>query len=139
MNTMILHVSIQSFSYRKPLPSDTSGNGGGYVFDCRALPNPGRDEKYKKKTGQDLEVIEYLKAHDVVDHYLSAVQKMLSITLSNYVERGFEHVSVSFGCTGGQHRSVYCAEYIAGWIAREFPHSVVVKLTHRDCPVFEPS
>ena len=134
---MTLKISITSFSFRKPLPEDPTGNGGGYIFDCRALPNPGRQEMYKKKTGQNIEVINYLQNQKVVEEYLSAIKALLIHSVSNYLERDFLSLSVSFGCTGGQHRSVYCAERIADWLRHEFAGRVEVELTHRDCPTFE--
>jgi RNase adaptor protein for sRNA GlmZ degradation len=134
---MTLKIIITSFSYRKTLPEDNSGNGGGYVFDCRALPNPGRQEVYKKKTGRDAEVISFLQSQKVVEEYLSAIKSVLTHSISNYLERDFANLVVSFGCTGGQHRSVYCAERISDWIRHEYSVRVTVELLHRDCPVFE--
>ena len=134
---MTLNIIITSFSFRKQLPEDKSGNGGGYIFDCRALPNPGRQDAYKKKTGQDAEVISFLQSLKVVEEYLSAIKSVLSHSISNYLERDFANLVVSFGCTGGQHRSVYCAERIAEWLRHKFPDRVTVELIHRDCPIFE--
>jgi aminoglycoside/choline kinase family phosphotransferase len=108
-----LNLRIFSFSFHKGLPRDESGNGGGFVFDGRSLPNPGREERFKQLTGKDAAVIEYLNQQDSVHQFLAGVMSLLDSSLSNYQERGFKNLMVSFGCTGGQHRSVYLAEQVA--------------------------
>lgn len=124
-----LTVKVMSFSFLKGgLPADSSGNGGGHVFDCRALPNPGRYEKYKQLTGLDAEVKSYLGAREEVDVFVSNAFKIVSQSIDNYVERGFEHLMIGFGCTGGQHRSVYCAERVAQEIRQN--HNVNVQVVH---------
>jgi len=124
-----LTVKVMSFSFLKGgLPADPSGNGGGHVFDCRALPNPGRYEKYKQLTGLDAEVKSFLGAREEVDVFVSNAFKIVSQSIDNYVERGFEHLMISFGCTGGQHRSVYCAERVAWEIKQNY--SVNVQIVH---------
>lgn len=115
-----LHIQIQSFSFKKAHPKDTTGNGGGYIFDCRALPNPGRLEAYKHLTGKDPEVIQYLQQHEVVRQFVEQCVKLVTFSIQNYTERGFTNLMVSFGCTGGQHRSVYCAEKFAQLIAEKY-------------------
>jgi aminoglycoside/choline kinase family phosphotransferase len=115
-----LTVTVNSFSYKKAFPEDFSGNGGGFVFDCRALPNPGRFEQFKTKTGQDNEVIEFLEKEAEVNQFLNSTKKLLAASIENYLHRSFEHLMVSFGCTGGQHRSVFCAENISNWILKKY-------------------
>jgi len=95
------------------MPADNSGNGGGFVFDCRALPNPGREKAYKNLSGKDPEVIHYLRENDEVLRFLESAGKLADQTVKKYLERGFTSLAVCFGCTGGQHRSVFCAEQLA--------------------------
>jgi len=95
------------------LPRDESGNGGGFVFDGRSLPNPGREERFKKLTGKDAPVIDYLNEQPSVDQYFAGAQSLVNSSISSYQNRGFKNLMVSFGCTGGQHRSVYLAERLA--------------------------
>jgi RNase adaptor protein for sRNA GlmZ degradation len=108
-----LNLLIFSFSFHKGLPKDESGNGGGYVFDGRSLPNPGREERFKQLTGKDAAVIEYLNQQEGVHQFLASAMSLLDASLNNYQERGFKNLMVSFGCTGGQHRSVFLAEQVA--------------------------
>lgn len=115
-----LAIRISSFSYKQGIPADYSGNGGGYVFDCRALPNPGREDKYKNLTGRDQEVIDYLKASNQVNIFFEQVFKLVDQSIENYLKRGFSNLMVNFGCTGGQHRSVYCAEKLNDHIKSKF-------------------
>jgi RNase adaptor protein for sRNA GlmZ degradation len=109
-----LILRIFSFSFhRNSVPKDESGHGGGFVFDARGLPNPGREERFKDLTGKDASVIDYLKQYPVVDKFLADATSMVESSVKNYQERGFKNLMVSFGCTGGQHRSVYLAEAMA--------------------------
>ncbi|MBK8806581.1 MAG: hypothetical protein IPO21_08035 [Bacteroidales bacterium] len=127
-----LHLSITSFSYKKGIPTDISGNGGGFVFDCRALPNPGKLEEYKKLTGKDLPVIEYLDKMPEVDEFLAGVYAMVAKSVQTYIARGFTHLMVNFGCTGGQHRSVYCAEHLNTYIKNHFEITTSLKHVEQD-------
>jgi hypothetical protein len=108
-----LIVRIFSFSFHQGLPKDETGHGGGFVFDCRGLPNPGREERFKNVTGLDAPVAEYLKQQESVPQFLANVISLVDPSVSNYQSRGFKSLMVSFGCTGGQHRSVYLAEQLA--------------------------
>jgi aminoglycoside/choline kinase family phosphotransferase len=112
-DTPALTIRIYSFSYRREPPRDESGHGGGFVFDVRSLPNPGREERFKALTGRDAAVIEYLNQEESVHQYLANVLSLVEASVSNYQSRGFNSLSVAFGCTGGQHRSVYMAEQLA--------------------------
>ncbi len=125
-----LTVTVSSFSYKKGLPQDTSGNGGGYVFDCRALPNPGRYPEYRCYTGKDRPVIDFLQGDEAVETFLAGTQQLVGPSIKKYLERNFTSLTVAFGCTGGQHRSVYCAERLAEWIKKNFECQVVIK--HRE-------
>jgi aminoglycoside/choline kinase family phosphotransferase len=108
-----LTVRIFSFSFHKGLPKDEMGNGGGFVFDGRSLPNPGREERFKSLTGQDQPVIDYLNQQENVHQFLASVMSLVDASISSYEERKFKNLMVSFGCTGGQHRSVFLAEQLA--------------------------
>jgi RNase adaptor protein for sRNA GlmZ degradation len=125
-----LTVRIESFSYQSGYPADASGHGGGFVFDCRALPNPGREAAFAALTGCDAAVVAWLRRHDEVDHFLAQIRLLLEPVLATYQQRHFTHLSVAFGCTGGQHRSVYCAETLAQWL-RSCP-GIAVEVHHRD-------
>jgi aminoglycoside/choline kinase family phosphotransferase len=108
-----LTVRIFSFSFHGEKPFDETGHGGGFVFDARAIPNPGREEEFKQLTGKDAPVIDYLNRHESVHQFLAGVLSLVDGSVSAYQRRGFRHLMVSFGCTGGQHRSVYLAEQLA--------------------------
>lgn len=126
-----LEVTVTSFSFKKGVPTDPSGNGGGYVFDCRAINNPGRHIQYKTQTGRDEPVIRFLEDDGGVFEYLDHVYGMVDPHVEAFVAREFTSLMVSFGCTGGQHRSVYCAESFARHIAQKYP-GVRVRLIHRE-------
>ena len=122
-----LIVRIFSFSFHHDLPTDESGNGGGFVFDGRSLPNPGREERFKPLTGKDAAVIEYLNQQESVHQFLASVMSLVDSTVDNYKDRGFKNLMVSFGCTGGQHRSVYLAEQLAKRLRSRNGTEVVVR------------
>ena len=126
-----LEVKVYSFSFKKGIPEDPSGNGGGYVFDCRSIHNPGRYEPYKKLTGRDEAVIRFLEDDGEILTFLDHVYGVVDPHVETFAGRGFTDLMVSFGCTGGQHRSVYCAEHLARHIAEKYP-DVRVRLIHRE-------
>ncbi|MCQ2254545.1 MAG: NTP transferase domain-containing protein [Bacteroidaceae bacterium] len=126
-----LTVRIFSFSYKKGIPQDPSGNGGGYVFDCRSTHNPGRYEPYKKITGLDPRVIKFLEDDGEIVTFLQSVYKLADFHIERYLQRGFTSLMFSFGCTGGQHRSVYSAQHLADRIRKKYPQ-VKVELCHRE-------
>ncbi len=111
-----LKVSVMSFSYHKGLPADTSGNGGGFIFDCRALPNPGREERFKSLTGNHPDVVHYLDQSAEVADFYENCKNLVIQSITNYLQRGFTHLLVCFGCTGGQHRSVYMASKLSQYL-----------------------
>src|SRR6202035_1895156 len=125
-----LIVRILSFSFHRGMPKDESGHGGGFVFDGRSLPNPWREERFKSLTGRDAPVIEYLNQQESVHQYLASVMSLVDASVNNYQKRGFKNLMVSFGCTGGQHRSVYLAEQVAKRLQGR--NGVEVVLRHRE-------
>jgi aminoglycoside/choline kinase family phosphotransferase len=132
-----LVVRVCSFSFHRGLPKDDTGNGGGFIFDGRSLPNPGREERFKTLTGKDAPVIDYLNQQETVHQYLASVMSLVDASVSNYQSRGFKHLMVSFGCTGGQHRSVYLAEQLAKRLRGRSGVEVVVQ--HRELERMESS
>lgn len=122
-----LTVRVFSFSFHQGLPKDESGHGGGFLFDARSLPNPGREERFKASTGKDAPVIEHLGREPSVHQFLRHVEALVDASVSNYQERGFDNLMVSFGCTGGQHRSVYLAEHLARHLRQRNGVEVVVR------------
>lgn len=128
-----LEVSIYSFAYKKGVPVDTSGNGGGYVFDCRAVNNPGKYEYYRQFNGMDKEVIKFLEDDGEILFFLDNVYRLVDVHVKRFIERKFTHLQVCFGCTGGQHRSVYCAEHLAEHLAKKF--DIKISITHRELDI----
>ena len=125
-----LVVKICSFSYRKGIPEDASGNGGGFVFDCRGIDNPGRYEEYKEHHGRDKTVIEFLERQTRMQTFLNSVFDIVDISVEAYIKRGFTNLVVNFGCTGGQHRSVYSADALARHLRNKY--KVKIELCHRE-------
>ncbi|MBI5245366.1 MAG: phosphotransferase [Elusimicrobia bacterium] len=122
-------VRIQSFSYRGGMPADDRGHGGGYVFDCRGLPNPGRFERYAKLDGRDAEVAAFLANESAVKEFLAHVGELIERTVENYQSRNFTDLLAAFGCTGGRHRSVFCAERLAERLREK---GILVEVSHRE-------
>jgi len=126
-----LTVRVISFSFHRGMPQDNSGHGGGFVFDARGLPNPGREPRFKHATGKDPAVVEYLGKHESVHQFLANAEALVDASVNNYQRRGFKNLMVSFGCTGGQHRSVYLAEAMAEHLRQR--KDIDVLLQHREC------
>lgn len=127
LNPDRLTVRVCSFSFHRGLPKDETGNGGGFIFDGRGLPNPGREEQYKQLTGKDAAVVEYLDRHESVHKFLTDTESLVTASVKEYERRGFKNLMVSFGCTGGQHRSVYLAEKLAERLRARSGIDVVVE------------
>ena len=128
-----LKVSITSFAYKKGIPVDPTGNGGGYVFDCRSINNPGKYEHYRQFTGLDAEVIKFIQDDGEADKFLQHVYELVDPHVKRFIERKFTNLQVCFGCTGGQHRSVYCAEHLAEHLSSKY--DIKVTVTHRELDI----
>ena len=128
-----LKVSITSFAYKKGIPVDPTGNGGGYVFDCRSINNPGKYEHYRQFTGLDAEVIKFIQDDGEADKFLQHVYELVDPHVKRFIERKFTNLQVCFGCTGGQHRSVYCAEHLAEHLSAKY--DIKVTVTHRELDI----
>lgn len=122
-----LTIRINSFSYRRGIPIDDTGNGGGYVFDCRTIHNPGRYEQYKQFTGKDQPVIEFFQRETDVKSYLQSVYELVDRSVETYQQRNFTNFMVNFGCTGGQHRAVYCAERLAEHLKEKYAVNIILR------------
>lgn len=131
-----LEVKVFSFSYKKGYPEDLTGNGGGFMFDCRGMHNPGRYEEYKQLTGRDQPVIDFLEERGEVQRFVEHALALVSPSIERYLKRGFSSLQIGFGCTGGRHRSVYCAERTAYELARKFPEARI-QLIHREQEIKE--
>jgi RNase adaptor protein for sRNA GlmZ degradation len=129
-NRSKLVVSINSFSFKRGVPVDESGHGGGFVFDCRALHNPGRYDEYKQLTGKDLKVIEFLDKEEDVKFFKEHIVAIVDQSVQKYLERKFDHLTINFGCTGGQHRSVYLAEFMTQYLKNKYNIKVITR--HRE-------
>ncbi len=127
-----LVVTINSFSYKKGIPADISDNGGGYVFDMRGILNPGRIEEYKTQSGLDKKVMDFLEQQTDMPVFLNGVFSIIDISVSDYIKRGFKSLMINFGCTGGQHRSVYAAEALARHLRNKFKVKIVLTHTNKD-------
>jgi len=128
-----LKIKIYSFSYKKGgIPVDNSGNGGGFVFDCRGILNPGRIDEYKPQTGNDKGVQEFLETKTEMPKFINLIKDLVSVTIDNYVERGFEDLQIAFGCTGGQHRSVYCAIKLGEFLQKKCGEVAEISVTHNE-------
>lgn len=125
-----LVVKICSFSFRKGIPGDDSGNGGGFVFDCRGIDNPGRHQEYKEIHGRDRAVVEYLERQTRMHDFINSVFDIVDISVEEYIKRGFDSLCINFGCTGGQHRSVYAADALAKHLKNKY--KVKIELCHRE-------
>jgi aminoglycoside/choline kinase family phosphotransferase len=127
-----LLITINSFSYKKGLPNDETDNGGGFIFDMRGILNPGRFDEYKKLSGQDKPVQDFLEQRTKMNTFLNSVWDLIDITVENYLERGFESLQINFGCTGGQHRSVFAAEQTARHLKNKYKVKVVLEHTNKN-------
>ena len=125
-----LTVTVTSFSYKKGIPQDYTVNGGGFVFDCRALPNPGREKKYMMHTGKEKIISDYLNKYAEVIRFKESVFSLIDASVDNYLERQFSNLMVNFGCTGGQHRSVFFAESLAAHLVEKYHEKLNVVLKH---------
>jgi RNase adaptor protein for sRNA GlmZ degradation len=127
-----LKINLGSFSFKKGYPKDETTHGGGFVFDCRHITNPGRFDSYKSLTGKDLAVVQFLESMDETEKFFGSIESIIDAAIKRYLERQFDYLSVQFGCTGGQHRSVYFAERLKRRL--EINPELEISLTHRDCP-----
>jgi hypothetical protein len=131
-----LIVKVRSFSYLKTgYPKDTTDNGGGFVFDCRGLLNPGRFREFKNITGRDKAVIDFLEQQTKMPEFLNSVYNLVDIAVEDYISRGFSSLMINFGCTGGQHRSVYAADAVARHLRNKF--NVKIELHHIEQHIHE--
>ncbi len=131
----MLNVKIYSFSYKKSgIPADDTPNGGGFVFDCRYIYNPGREERFKDFTGKDKEVTDFLESTSDMKSFMESVYAITEGAVNNYLSRDFSSLMVSFGCTGGQHRSIYAAEKLKQYLQDKFGDKIKIIVNHREFP-----
>lgn len=131
-NSNLLKIEINSFSFKKSIPIDYSGNGGGFVFDCRSLPNPGRYEEFKSLSGLDNEVILFLEKENAVAAFFNHVKLIVDISVKEYLQRGFTNLQINFGCTGGQHRSVFLAQKLASYLIESYKVDIAIMHTEQN-------
>jgi len=132
----MLSVKIYSFSYKKSgIPPDNTSNGGGFVFDCRFIDNPGRREEFKSLNGIDKEVVEFLDSIEPMQKLLQCSEEIIKNAVDNYFSRDFTDLMVSFGCTGGQHRSVYAAEKLKNKLKYMYRNTINIEIHHNDLPL----
>ncbi len=132
----MLTVKIHSFSFKKSgIPEDKTSNGGGFVFDCRFIENPGRKKEFRSLNGMDSEVLEFLDKNEDMQKLIESAVILVTAAVQNYLSRDFTDLMVSFGCTGGQHRSVYASERLAARIRDAYRDSVIVVTRHIDLPL----
>lgn len=134
----MLKITINSFSYKKGLPIDKSGNGGGFVFDCRCLPNPYKFEEFKYFSGEDKQIDEFFSRRNVIEVFLTSILNITSIAIDKYIDRDFKHLSISFGCTGGQHRSVYLAKLTAEYLKSKYPAEIELNHLEKNNWILKP-
>ena len=131
----MLNVKISSFSYKKSgIPKDDTVNGGGFVFDCRFIYNPGREESFKALTGKDKDIQDFLDKNDIMQEFLKNIFSVADAAIDNYLHRNFSNIMFSFGCTGGQHRSVYSAEKLKNHLSDKYGSKINIILTHNEFP-----
>lgn len=131
----MLNIKIYSFSYKKSgIPVDETPNGGGFVFDCRFIYNPGRKNEFSSLTGKNEEVISFLDDEPVMKIFLENVYSTAAMAVENYLHRNFTNLMFSFGCTGGQHRSVYAAEKLAEYLRQNYDSRLKISIIHKEFP-----
>ncbi len=131
----MLKVKIYSFSYKKSgIPFDETSNGGGFVFDCRYIYNPGREIKFIPLNGKDTEVIHFIDKDEKMQKFLQNVYSIIDEAVDNYISRDFSNLMVSFGCTGGQHRSVYAAEKLKEYLQKKYDETIIIRINHSEIP-----
>ena len=131
----LLVVDIVSFSFKRGLPHPTNEHGGGFIFDCRSITNPGRETEFKSLTGKDESVVKFIEQQDEAHTFYLHLRELTVVTIEKYLQRGFSYLSVAFGCTGGQHRSVYFAQRLANEL--RVRQDLIVNLTHRELGIYE--